>query len=74
VILVILALSIGSEIYVIHKHKERYHLEEFKISYGTIIEGLNSNTKAGRYWNPLTLIRWALTIAIMVFLNEYCSA
>ena len=25
---------------------------------------------AGRYWNPLNMIRWALTIAIMVFLNE----
>jgi hypothetical protein len=54
---------------VIHKHKGRYDLEEFKFSYGAIVEGLNSDTKAGRYWNPLILMRWGLTIAIMVFLN-----
>jgi hypothetical protein len=70
VIIVILALAIGLEIYVIHANKGRYQLEEFKFSYGTIIEGLNSDTIAGRYWNPLNLIRWALTIAIMVFLNK----
>jgi hypothetical protein len=72
-ILVILAISKGFEIYVIHKHKEKYHLEEFKFSYGAIIEGLNSDTKAGRYWNPLILMRWGLTIAIMVFLNQHSA-
>jgi hypothetical protein len=67
---VILAIALSLEIYVIRANTERYHLEEFKFSYGAIIDGLNSNTKAGRYWNPLNLIRWALTIAIMVFLNQ----
>jgi hypothetical protein len=70
VIPVILAIAVGLEIYVIRINKGSYHLEEFKFSYGAIIEGLNSNTIAGRYWNPLNMIRWALTIAIMVFLNE----
>ena len=69
VILVIIAIAIGLEIYVICINKERYHLETFKLSYGAILEGLNDKTKAGRYWNPLNLIRWALTIAILVFLN-----
>ena len=73
-ILVILAIAVGLEIFVIRINKGRYHLEEFKFSYGAIIEGLDSNTKAGRYWNPLNLIRWALTIAIMVFLNEHSAA
>jgi hypothetical protein len=59
---------------VIHKHKGRYDLDEFKFSYGAIIEGLNSDTKAGRYWNPLILMRWGLTIAIMVFLNQHSAA
>ena len=74
VILVILAIAIGFEIYMIHTYKGRYHLEEFQLSYGAIIEGLNSNTRAGRYWNPLNLIRWALTIAIMVYLNQHSGA
>ena len=70
----ILAIAIGFEIYVIHSYKGRHHLEEFKFSYGAIIEGLNSDTKAGRYWNPLILMRWGLTIAIMVFLNQHSAA
>ena len=73
-ILVILTIAIGFEIYVIHAYKGKYHLEEFKFSYGAIIEGLDSNIRAGRYWNPLNLIRWALTIAIMVYLNKYSGA
>ena len=73
-ILVILAISKGFEIYVIHKHKGRYDLEEFKFSYGAIIEGLNSDTKAGRYWNPLILMRWGITISIMLFLNQHSAA
>lgn len=70
----ILAIAISLEIYVIRANKGRYHFEEFKLSYGAIIDGLNSNTKAGRYWNPLNLTRWALTIAIMVFLNQHSVA
>ena len=72
--IVILAIAIGFEINVIRTYKGGYHLEEFKFSYGAIIEGLNINSIAGRYWNPLILIRWALTIAIMVFLNNHSVA
>ena len=28
----------------------------------------------GRYWNPLNLIRWALTIFILVFMTQYSFA
>jgi hypothetical protein len=68
--IVILVIAIGFEINVIRIHKGGYHLEEFKFRYSAIIEGLNTDTKAGRYWNPLIMIRWTLTIAIMVFLNN----
>jgi Na+/melibiose symporter-like transporter len=74
VILVILAFAIGFEINVIRTHKGKYHLEEFKLKYSAIIDGLDSNTIAGRYWNPLNLIRWALTITIMIFLNQHNAA
>jgi hypothetical protein len=74
VILVILAIATGFEINVIRSYKGKYHLKEFKLSYGAIIEGLDSNTIAGRYWNPLNLIRWALTITIMIFWNQHNSA
>ena len=38
------------------------------------MEGLNTDTIIGRYWNPLNLIRWALTIVVMVFLNQHSFA
>jgi hypothetical protein len=74
VILVVLALATGIEIYVIHANKGNYQFEDFIFSYGSIIEGLDTNKIVGRYWNPLNLIRWALTILIMVFLNQHSVA
>jgi hypothetical protein len=74
VALVLLAITTGIEIYVIRSHEGRYQLEEFIFSYGSIIKGLDTNTKVGRYWNPLTLIRWPLTIVVLVFLNQHSVA
>jgi hypothetical protein len=43
IVLVVLAIAIGIEINVIHAQKGRYQLQEFKFSYGAIIEGLDTN-------------------------------
>jgi hypothetical protein len=74
VILVVIGIATAIEINVIRTNKGRYHLEEFKFKYGTIIVGLNENSIIGRYWNPLNLLRWALTIVVMVFLNRHSFA
>jgi sugar phosphate permease len=74
IILVFLAISIALEIYVIYKHQDRYELSDFKLRYGNCIEGLNTDTFFGRYWNPLTLIRWAITNLIMIFFRDHCVA
>jgi hypothetical protein len=74
VVLVLLAIATGFEIYVIRTNKGRYQLEEFELSYGAIVEGLDTNTREGRYWNPLNLIRWALTVVVLVFLNQHSAA
>ena len=74
IILVLIAIAIVLEIYVIHQNKGGYQLEEFTQSYGVCIEGLNTETFIGRYWNPLTLIRWAITNIIMIFLRDHCVA
>jgi hypothetical protein len=74
VVLVVLAITTGIEIYVIRANKGRYQLQEFIFSYGSIIDGLDTNTIVGRYWNPLILIRWAITIVVLVFLNQRCVA
>jgi hypothetical protein len=74
IILVFIAIAIILEIYVIYQHKGRYHLEDFKLSYGACIEGLITENFIGRYWNPITLIRWVITNLIMIFLRDHCVA
>jgi len=71
----VLSIAIGCEIYVIRQYKEKYQEEEdFKSNYWASVSGLNTETFFGRYWNPLTLIRWALTNLAMVFLRDFCVA
>ena len=74
IILVFLAVAIALETYVIYVHQGRYHLSDFKLSFGACLQGLNIDTFAGRYWNPLTLLRWAITNLIMIFLRDHCIA
>lgn len=58
----------------IRVHLSGYELPDFKQTYSASIEGFNTGTLAGRYWNPLTLIRWAITNLIMIFLRDHCAA
>jgi hypothetical protein len=44
------------------------------LSYGTIIEGLDTETIVGRFWNPINFIRWALTIVVLIFLSKHSAA
>jgi hypothetical protein len=74
VILVVLSIATVIEIYVIRAHLGRYHLEEFISNCGAIINGLDTNTRVGRYWNPLILFRWGLTIVVLVFLDQHSVA
>jgi hypothetical protein len=74
IILIIIALAIALETYVISKNQGSYELSNFQMTYGACIEGLNTDTLAGRYWNPLTLIRWGITNLIMIFLRDHCVA
>ena len=74
VMIVTIAITTGIEIYLIRANNGRYHLEEFKIRYSKIVEGLNTQLFIGRYYNPFLLIRWGVTIIIMVFLKENCIA
>jgi hypothetical protein len=67
------SIAILLEIYVISEHNGRYHLKEFTLTYGSIVEGLNTESIFGRYWNILTLIRWAATNFILVFLRHNCA-
>jgi hypothetical protein len=74
VLFVMLAITIVLEVYVISEHRGRYHHKEFKLTYGSIVEGLKTESFVGRYWNILLLIRWAATNVTMVFIKETCTA
>ena len=44
------------------------------MTFGSILEGLNTESVVGRYWITLILIRWAATNFIMVFIRNNCAA
>lgn len=43
----------------------------YESRFGATIDGLNPQSKAGLYWQPITLIRWTLTNIILVFLRDH---
>jgi len=42
----------------------------FRRRYGTLLEGLNLDSKIGIFWTALLQVRWVITHIIMVFLRE----
>jgi len=52
-----------------YEFKEPKFLERF----GTLTEGLNTQTGIGTYWNVLILIRWILTTCVLIFLRDHCE-
>ena len=71
VLLALLALAFASEVYVIHVHRGAYHLKAFTDTYGGCMESLNTQTRVGRYWNPLTFVRWTVTSMVLVRLRDH---
>ena len=57
------------------KHRAAKSLESqyFKENYGTMIQSLNLYSFIGVYWNIIILIRWTITIAVLVSLRDYVS-
>jgi hypothetical protein len=66
-ILAVLPIAYGLEVYAIRKFSEE---KEFEARFGATIDGLNAQRTVGLYWQPITLMRWALTNLILVFLRE----
>ena len=66
-ILAALSIAYGLEVYAIRKFSGE---KEFEARFGATIDGVNPQTTVGLYWQPITLMRWALTNMILVFLRE----
>ena len=60
---------------VIAKHRASKTLESkyFKENYGTMISGLNTNNFTGAYWSIIILIRWSVTISVIISFRDYTS-
>jgi hypothetical protein len=44
------------------------------MTFGSIVQGLNTESRVGRYWVTLNLLRWTATNFVMVFMREKCAA
>jgi hypothetical protein len=51
--------------------KRQFNRKLYKKKYGTLTEGLNTNTAIGTYWNMLILLRWLWTTFVLIFLRDH---
>ena len=48
--------------------------EKFEKKFGSLIEDQRAaQSTVAAYWQLLTLIRWTITTAILIFLKEHCA-
>jgi hypothetical protein len=52
--------------YILRKYQSDLGSEFFKANYSSLVDGLNTQTKLGLFWNPLVLLRWTLTNTVLV--------
>ncbi len=45
--------------------------EEYKAKYGDLFEKLHGKTIISTYWNLLQLLRWIITIVIMICFRDH---
>jgi hypothetical protein len=56
--------------YSVHKNRANLNDQDFILKYGTLIERLNQNNSISIYWNSILVLRWLLTITILIVLRE----
>lgn len=45
--------------------------DEFKERFSSLIEGLRTSNFVSCYWNVLIMIRWQITVIILLFLKDW---
>ncbi len=55
---------------VVKNNTNKIESQEFNCKYGTILEGINVKKIAGQYWNVIILMRWSITITVLVCLRN----
>jgi len=56
--------------YILRKYRNDLGSENFKAKYSKLIDGLNTETRIGYYWNPIVLLRWAITNVVLVAIKD----
>jgi hypothetical protein len=56
--------------YSVYKNRANLNDEDFILKYGTLTERLNQNNSISIYWNSILILRWLLTITILIVLRE----
>lgn len=46
------------------------HASLYEARYKPLVEGLNTRSRIGRYWMPITLARWAVFAGVLVMGHE----
>ena len=72
-VLIIASIVIFTKI--LKQTRASYNLKDpaFLEKFGTLTEGLNTDTVIGTYWNVLILIRWIYTTLVLIFLRDHCE-
>jgi len=47
--------------------------EELEVSWAPLIEGVNTRSAIGKYWIPITLVKWAILSLTLVFLKDHST-
>ena len=55
---------------IVKKNRNSVYSEDYKSSYGTLTEGLNTGNIVGAFWNIIVLIRWLVTLLILVIMRD----
>ena len=69
----VMPLVLIAVIIMIHKFRvgDIMKTEDFQKKYSILVEDHHSDGLIGVFWKPLQLVRWTLTLLIMVFLRDY---
>jgi hypothetical protein len=68
--LIIALVLIFGKVFILSKNLNTEKVNEFKINYSVLTESLKESYKQKLiyFWKPLSLLRWSLTITILIVL------
>ena len=66
----VLPVALFLTFYILRKYRDDLASDLFKEKYSKLVDGLNTETGIGYYWNPIVLLRWAITNVVLVAVKD----